>query len=65
MYFQEKHLRCYLTDNYLAFYKNDKVYLIKKDVSKATRELPVWKRVTKTEIRKTEFNKTTTNKIKR
>jgi len=38
---------------------------LKKDVSKATRELPVWKRVTKTEIRKTEFNKTTTNKIKR
>ena len=38
---------------------------LKKDISKATRELPVWKRVTKTEIRKTEFNKTTTNKIKR
>ena len=38
---------------------------LKKDVSKATRDLPVWKRVTKTEIRKTEFNKTTTNKIKR
>ena len=38
---------------------------LKKDVSKATRELPVWKRVTKVEIRKTEFNKTTTNKIKR
>ena len=38
---------------------------LKKDVSKATKELPVWKRVTKTEIRETEFNKTTTNKIKR
>ena len=38
---------------------------LKKDVSKATRELPVWKRVTKVEIRETEFNKTTTNKIKR
>ena len=38
---------------------------LKKDISKATRELPVWKRVTKTEIRETEFNKTTTNKIKR
>ena len=38
---------------------------LKKDVSKATKELPVWKRVTKVEIRKTEFNKTTTNKIKR
>lgn len=38
---------------------------LKKDVSKATRDLPVWKRVTKTEIRETEFNKTTTNKIKR
>ena len=38
---------------------------LKKDISKATKELPVWKRVTKTEIRETEFNKTTTNKIKR
>jgi len=38
---------------------------LKKDISKVTRELPVWKRITKTEIRKTEFNKTTTNKIKR
>ena len=38
---------------------------LKKDISKVTRELPAWKRVTKTEIRKTEFNKTTTNKIKR
>jgi len=38
---------------------------LKKDISKVTKELPVWKRVTKTEIRKTEFNKTTTNKIKR
>ena len=38
---------------------------LKKDVSKVTRDLPVWKRVTKTEIRETEFNKTTTNKIKR
>ena len=38
---------------------------LKKDIAKATKELPVWKRVTKTEIRKTEFNKTTTNKIKR
>jgi long-chain acyl-CoA synthetase len=38
---------------------------LKKDISKVTKELPVWKRVTKTEIRETEFNKTTTNKIKR
>lgn len=38
---------------------------LKKDISKVTKELPVWKRITKTEIRKTEFNKTTTNKIKR
>jgi len=38
---------------------------LKKDISKATKELPAWKRITKTEIRKTEFNKTTTNKIKR
>ena len=38
---------------------------LRKDISKVTKELPVWKRITKTEIRKTEFNKTTTNKIKR
>jgi len=38
---------------------------LKKDISKVTKELPAWKRITKTEIRKTEFNKTTTNKIKR
>ncbi len=38
---------------------------LKKDIAKVTKELPIWKKVTKTEIRKTEFNKTTTNKIKR
>ena len=38
---------------------------LRKDISKVTKELPAWKRITKTEIRKTEFNKTTTNKIKR
>lgn len=38
---------------------------LKKDVSKATRELPSYKHITKIEIRKTEFIKTTTNKIKR
>lgn len=38
---------------------------LKKDISKATRELPSYKHITKIEIRKTEFIKTTTNKIKR
>ena len=38
---------------------------LKKDISKATKELPSYKHITKIEIRKTEFNKTTTNKIKR
>lgn len=38
---------------------------LKKDIAKETRELPVWKHITKVEIRKTEFIKTTTNKIKR
>ena len=38
---------------------------LKKDISKVTKELPVYKRITKIEIRKTEFLKTTTNKIKR
>ncbi len=38
---------------------------LKKDIAKATRELPSYKHITKVEIRKTEFIKTTTNKIKR
>ena len=38
---------------------------LKKDISKATKELPSYKHIQKIEIRKTEFNKTTTNKIKR
>jgi len=38
---------------------------LKNDIADATKELPVYKHVTKIEIRKTEFNKTTTNKIKR
>lgn len=38
---------------------------LKKDIFKATKELPSYKHIQKIEIRKTEFNKTTTNKIKR
>lgn len=38
---------------------------LKNDISKATRELPVYKHISDIKIRKTEFNKTTTNKIKR
>ena len=38
---------------------------LKRDIAKATRELPSYKHITKVEIRKTEFIKTTTNKIKR
>lgn len=38
---------------------------LKKDIAKATKELPSYKHITDIEIRKTEFVKTTTNKIKR
>ncbi|MBE5820515.1 MAG: AMP-dependent synthetase [Clostridiales bacterium] len=38
---------------------------LKNDISKATKDLPVYKRISDIEIRETEFNKTTTNKIKR
>ena len=38
---------------------------LKKDISKATKELPTFKRISKIEIRESEFAKTTTNKIKR
>ena len=38
---------------------------LKNDIADATKELPVYKHVSKIEIRETEFNKTTTNKIKR
>ena len=38
---------------------------LKQDIAKVTKELPIYKRITKVEIRETEFNKTTTNKIKR
>lgn len=38
---------------------------LKKDIAKATRELPSWKHIQSVGIRKTEFIKTTTNKIKR
>ena len=38
---------------------------LKQDISKVTKDLPIYKRISKVEIRDTEFNKTTTNKIKR
>lgn len=38
---------------------------LKKDIAKATLELPSYKHITKVEIRETEFEKTTTKKIKR
>lgn len=43
----------------------DKEEILKKDIAEATKELPVYKHISKIEIRDTEFNKTTTNKIKR
>lgn len=43
----------------------DREETLKKDIAEATKELPVYKHITKVEIRETEFNKTTTNKIKR
>lgn len=43
----------------------DKEEVLKKDIAEATKELPVYKHISKIEIRDTEFNKTTTNKIKR
>lgn len=43
----------------------DKEETLKKDIAEATKELPVYKHISKIEIRQTEFNKTTTNKIKR
>ena len=38
---------------------------LKKDISKITKELPVYKHISRVEIRDKEFEKTTTNKIKR
>ena len=38
---------------------------LRKDITKATKELPVYKHITKIEIREKDFDKTTTNKIKR
>ena len=38
---------------------------LKKDINAVTSELPIYKRITKVEIREKEFVKTTTNKIKR
>lgn len=43
----------------------DKEETLKKDIAEVTKELPVYKHISKIEIRETEFNKTTTNKIKR
>ncbi len=39
--------------------------VLKKDISKVTKELPVYKHITDIKIREEEFKKTTTNKIKR
>ena len=38
---------------------------LKKDISDVCKELPLYKKISKVEIRETEFPKTTTNKIKR
>lgn len=38
---------------------------LKMDISKVTKELPVYKKISEIEVRETEFIKTTTNKIKR
>ena len=38
---------------------------LKLDISKVTKELPTYKKISEVEVRETEFNKTTTNKIKR
>ena len=38
---------------------------VKTDINKICKDLPVYKKITKVEIRKNEFEKTTTNKIKR
>ena len=38
---------------------------LKKDISKVTKELPIYKHITDVKIRDEEFKKTTTNKIKR
>ena len=37
--------------------------VLKKDISKVTKELPVYKHITDIKIREEEFKKTTTNKI--
>ena len=39
--------------------------VIKKDIAEACKELPIYKKISKIEIRDKEFDKTTTNKIKR
>ncbi len=45
---------------------DDEIYkLIKEEVDRVSRDLPVFKQVHSIEIRKTEFEKTTTKKIKR
>lgn len=38
---------------------------LQKDIAEVCKELPIYKQIASTEIRKTEFEKTTTNKIKR
>ena len=38
---------------------------LKKDIAEVCKELPMYKKISKIEIREKEFEKTTTNKIKR
>ena len=38
---------------------------LKEDIQEATKNLPIYKKISDIEIRKEEFAKTTTNKIKR
>lgn len=39
--------------------------VLKVDIAKETKDLPIYKKISEVEVRETEFNKTTTNKIKR
>ena len=44
---------------------NDIENTVKKDINEATKELPIYKKISEIKIRETEFQKTTTNKIRR
>ena len=39
--------------------------ILRKDITEVTKELPMYKRVSKVILRETPFEKTTSNKIKR